>query len=42
MKFEGWFNYVAEKQLLVNHKKTTWESIATSTPVYWEWDRTIY
>jgi len=27
MKFEGWFNSPIETKLLVNHKKTTWESI---------------
>jgi hypothetical protein len=26
-KFKRWFNSPAETQLLVNHKKTTWESI---------------
>jgi hypothetical protein len=42
MKFEGWFNFAAETQLLVNHKQTTLKSIETSYYIYWGWDRIIY
>jgi hypothetical protein len=42
MKFEVWFNFSAETQLLVNHKKNTLEWIETSYYVYWGWDCIIY
>jgi hypothetical protein len=40
--FNSRFNFAAEKQLLVNHKQNTSESIEISYIVYFGWGRIVY